>query len=134
MDRIDLFRKATAPSVPEAAEHGAPDRAGDRERADGNERGHLLQRPRPVGIMRMSGEHHPDSDQLELGLFPGEPWGGRSARVLTRGFKWLYLRPEPPRHEVYKDPEQLELWQVEVATLKEGVRRVSPGAPFLLEL
>ncbi len=54
--------------------------------------------------------HDGDPAQLELNLFPGEPWGGRSPRALTKGSNALFLRPEPPSHEVgYADPDQLEL-------------------------
>ena len=74
-----------------------------------------------------------DGDQLRLDLFKGVPWDGRSPRGLTGEGKGLYLRPEPYLHEVRTmDPEQLELWPVEVPTLKEKPPRfVYEGAPLL---
>ncbi len=78
---------------------------------------------------------HGDGDQLELDLFPGEPWSGLSPRVLTRGNKLLYLRPEPPGHEVACDPAQLELWPIHRPSRKKGhYRRTSVMAPLLLPL
>jgi len=44
----------------------------------------------------------------------------------------LNLRPEPARREVYRDPEQLELWPVELAAKRKGLWKHS-GAPLLLE-
>ena len=73
-----------------------------------------------------------DSVQLELDLFPGVPWNGRCPRVLTRGVLGLFLRPEPPRHEVFFDPEQLEFWPVNRPHRKRG-RRAVPPAPSLLQ-
>ncbi len=55
----------------------------------------------------------PDSDQLSLGLLWSEPWDGWAPRALTRGRKALFLRQKPPRHEVFFDPEQLELWPIQ---------------------
>ena len=77
-------------------------------------------------------KHPHDGDQLELGLFAGEPWGGQSPRVLTRGFSGLFLRQKPPSHEViFHDPAQLELW---CRTRPHGERGPSlSGAPLLLE-
>ncbi len=51
--------------------------------------------------------------QFELDLFPDEPWGGHSPRALTRARSGLFLRQEPPRHEVETDPLQLmlPLWE-----------------------
>ncbi len=58
-------------------------------------------------------EDHPRvSDQLRLELFKGVPWDGKSPRVLTKGGKALFLRQKPPSHEVFVDPEQLELWPI----------------------
>ncbi len=54
-----------------------------------------------------------DSDQLEFDLWRGVPWGGRPPRYLTRGFSALFLRQEPPCHEVELDPLQLEMWPIE---------------------
>ena len=75
-----------------------------------------------------------DGDQLELDLFPGVPWNGRSPRALTRCRNGLYLRPEPPGHEVFFDPEQLELWQADRPHRKRGPRRRAAGAPLLVDL
>ncbi len=78
-----------------------------------------------------------DGDQLRLRLFEGEPWDGLSPRVLTRGNKLLYLRPEPSLHEVMpgRRSHQLELWpddtQREKAPLDVVVSR---GAPLLVDL
>ncbi len=81
----------------------------------------------------MSGEHLRDGDQLRLQLFDGEPWNGVSPRVLTRSAKALFLRQKPPRHEVFFDPEQLELWPVHRAAQIEELPRISGGASLLLE-
>jgi len=77
-----------------------------------------------------------DGDQFELDLYPGEPWNGRSPRVLTRVGEGLFLRPEPPRHEVIHvcDPNQLDLWREKGHTAKKAPRRGSRGAPSLLPL
>ena len=56
--------------------------------------------------------YHPaDGDQfvLELGVV-SLPWDGKSPRSLTRVQSSLFLRQEPPGHEVGLDPAQLELW------------------------
>ncbi len=68
--------------------------------------------------------------QLQLQLFPEEPWGGVSPRALTRGYSLHILRADPPLREVFFDPEQLELFG------REGERRrkgpfVYEGAPLL---
>ena len=73
------------------------------------------------------------SGQFELDLFPEEPWRGHAPRALTRGRTALFLRPEPHRHEVFFDPEQLELWPVQVPHRKKSLRRSSAGASLLLE-
>ena len=73
--------------------------------------------------------------QLSLDLFPGEPWGGRSPRGLTRVTASVIFEPARPPHEVFFDPEQFELWRADGAHGVKGVRRVlSPGAPTLLPL
>ncbi len=75
-----------------------------------------------------------DSDQFELDLFPGAPWGGRSPRGLTWARKALFLRRKPPGHEVDVDPAQLLLWPVaEKATVRKR-RRAESFAPPLLPL
>jgi len=74
-----------------------------------------------------------DSEQLELDLFPGVPWAGVSPRLLTKCRTSLFLRQEPPRHERFFDPEQLELWPAAQAPNEKGPRRlVSAGAPLLV--
>jgi len=70
----------------------------------------------------------------QLWLWDGEPWEGVAPRALTAVAFGLFLRQKPPRHEVFFDPEQLELWPVDGATQREGSRRVSPGAPLLVDL
>ncbi len=71
-------------------------------------------------------------DQLDLRLDWGpEPWNGFAPRALTRGFSALFLRPEPPGHEVFFDPEQLELFPKE-GRQAERLPAVSPGAPLIL--
>ena len=73
-----------------------------------------------------------DSDQFELDLFPGVPWGGRSPRGLTRVGSGLFLRPEPPSHAVYVDAAQLELWPSPVRPPRGKRPRQAAGASLLL--
>ncbi len=75
-----------------------------------------------------------NSEQLELDLFPGIPWNGRSPRGLTRPHYSVFLRPEPPRHEVkMHDPAQIVLSLAEAATLKKKpLQRLAAGAPLLI--
>jgi len=75
-------------------------------------------------------------DQLELDLFPQEPWGGRSPRGLTKGRSRLFLRPEPQGHEVMieRDPLQVEIWPIDLPTLREKPPQRFGGAPSLLPL
>ncbi len=75
-----------------------------------------------------------DGDQLELDLFRGIPWAGVSPRVLTRRFIPLFLRQKPPCHEVFFDPEQLELFPRDQATQRKGPPRNAGGAPLLVDL
>ena len=75
-----------------------------------------------------------NSDQLELALFEELPWQGRSPRVLTKGFIPLFLRQKPPSHEVFFDPEQLELWPIDRPHREKSLRRKAPGASLLLPL
>ncbi len=77
-----------------------------------------------------------DAMQLELDLFPGVPWGGRSPRGLTRVKYSLFLRQKPPGHEVYVDPSQLEMWPVSVQATKRKKAPIgsADGAPSLLPL
>jgi len=76
-----------------------------------------------------------DGDQLRLELDWGcEPWEGRTPRSLTSARKALFLRPEPHRHEVFFDPEQLELWPLDRATQREEPPPFfRAGASLLLE-
>ncbi len=84
--------------------------------------------------MKVSGEHLRDGDQLRLDLFHDVPWDGRSPRGLTRVGLGLYLRPEPPSHEVYFDPEQLEIWPVDRPPREKSLPTVvCGGASLLLE-
>ncbi len=85
----------------------------------------------PVGVMR--GGDHP-SEQLLLELWPGEPWQGVSPRALTRSRMGLFLRRKPPRHEVFFDADQLELWPVEGHTKRDAPPSPSGGAPLLIGL
>ncbi len=77
-----------------------------------------------------------DGDQFDLDLFPGVPWNGRSPRGLTRVGIGLFLRPEPPRHELMdeRDPRQFDLWRRMGHTEKKASRGTSRGAPSLLPL
>ncbi len=74
-----------------------------------------------------------DGDQLRLDLFRGVPWDGQSPRVLTRGFIPLFLRQKPPSHEVFFNPEQLELWPIEAPPREKSPRGSTPGASLLLK-
>ena len=71
-------------------------------------------------------------DQLELALFTGVPWNGIDPRFLTRGRKVLFLRPEPPCHEVFFDPEQIMMWKLVGHQEAERPPGFSRGAPSLL--
>ncbi len=84
--------------------------------------------------MRRSGEPPPDGDQLRLDLFPGEPWDGRSPRALTKSAQGLYLRPEPPRHEVMhvRLGDGQGLWP-EGPHGEKGRRRSLPAASLVLK-
>ena len=84
-----------------------------------------------TGAVRRSGAFLRDGEQFELDLFPGVPWGGRSARALTRGGSGLYSRPEPPGHEVCSDPMQLSLWQAPGRPHGKKRPRQAAGASLL---
>ena len=72
-----------------------------------------------------------DSRQLQLKLDWGlEPWEGRRPRALTKVGLGLFLRQKPPRHEVFFDPEQLDLWFTDRPTQRDGPF-VYKGAPLL---
>ncbi len=85
--------------------------------------------------MREPSELLHDGEQLQFGLdWQLEPWEGWSPRALTRASKLLFLRPEPPRHEVYVDPEQLEFWPIDRAAKREGLPTKGGGAPLLVDV
>jgi len=72
-------------------------------------------------------------EQLELGLWPGEPWNGRSPRVLTRGHLALIFNARAAEARAFfYDPFQLPLWPTE----KRAPRRRlgAPSASTLLPL
>jgi len=48
--------------------------------------------------------------QLELALFPGEPWNGKSPRALTRVGLGLIFTARADGARVSLDPAQLELF------------------------
>ena len=76
-----------------------------------------------------------EGEQLELALFEELPWRGVSPRVLTKYFKPLFSRQEPPGSmRFFLDPEQYDFWLTNGSTLRKGSRRSSPGAPLLVEL
>jgi len=71
-------------------------------------------------------------EQLELNLFPGVPWNGRSPRVLTRGHLGLILKAKlGGESRFFADANQLELFE-------RGARKarspLSEGASPLLPL
>ncbi len=68
------------------------------------------------------------SSQLELELYPGEPWGGRSPRGLTRAALGLIFKPQGVKSvSDFVDPAQLELFE-----LDKGSSLFEGGAPSLL--
>ncbi len=70
-----------------------------------------------------------DLEQLELRLFEGEPWSGRSPRALTKARLGLFLNREGEKHErFFADPDQLAFFpaEVEIAPWKYQ------GAPLLV--
>ena len=72
-------------------------------------------------------------DQLELDLFQGVPWDGRSPRGLTKVSGRLFLRRKPPRHEVRLDAVQLEIWPNQFSHTEKRGPQPKAGAPSLLE-
>jgi len=72
------------------------------------------------------------SGQLELDLFPGVPWAGKSPRALTRAQIHLSLRREPPGHAVCVDPMQLSLWHQPGRPLGKTAVARSAAAPSLV--
>ena len=85
--------------------------------------------------MRRAGLLH-DGDQLRLSLdWRGQPWDGQSPRALTRRSNVVIFEARAEgAHEVFADPEQLELWPIEGPIPRKGPRREAPGAPLLDEL
>lgn len=75
-------------------------------------------------------------DQLQLDLDWGrEPWEGWLPGALTKGRKVLFLRPEPPCHEVDMHSEQLDLFRNKWLPEVNAPPRISRGgAPSLLRL
>jgi len=74
-------------------------------------------------------------EQLELGLFPNEPWEGRSPRVLTRGHLGVIFKPQGVRARVvFSDRSQLELFPVVGRSARMMRRAAAPSAPTLLPL
>jgi len=71
-------------------------------------------------------------DQLEMTLFPGEPWEGRSPRGLTRvGLGLIFKALAVESASDYVDPLQLDLFpRRRQRTIYSG----SAGAPTLLPL
>ena len=67
--------------------------------------------------------------QLELDLFPGEPWDGRSPRVLTRGHMGFIFNARAGRARVQVDHTQLHFWPLNEA---KRLKRQSRMAPTLL--
>jgi len=80
-------------------------------------------------------DHSRVGEQLNLKLYPEDPWDGVSPRVLTRGYRFLSLRRKPAKStRLVEDPEQLEFWPVERPHRINGpVRSTASGASLLLE-
>ena len=74
-------------------------------------------------------------DQLEMDLFPGVPWAGRSPRALTRHrMAFIFKAEAAESHEVpFLDPEQYDLFRSRAATQREGPGWLT-GAPSLFPL
>ena len=74
-------------------------------------------------------------EQLELGLFRGEPWGGRSPRGLTRAHLGVILKPRGKKSmSAIPDPMQLELPLGYKSIRKKGRVAGPSGALTLLPL
>ena len=71
--------------------------------------------------------------QLELGLYPGEPWQGRSPRGLTRVHLGVILKPEAEKSvsDLVLDPCQYDLFP---AAIKDLPPHIWGGSPSLLPL
>jgi len=71
------------------------------------------------------------TDQLELDLFPSEPWSGKNPRALTRVGLGLIFKPQGVRARViFFDSDQLELFP----RRRERLKQKSRMAPTLLPL
>ena len=69
--------------------------------------------------------------QTELQLFPGEPWGGRSPRALTRARSGFIFKPQGVKDErFFVDPLQLDLFAID----RIPPRKLYSGAPLLVDL
>ncbi len=75
-----------------------------------------------------------DSDQLELDLFPGEPWQGRSPRALTRVGVGFIFKPEGVEAREFFDTADQLLFSLLEAPRPNGEKPPQyEGAPLLLE-
>ncbi len=79
-----------------------------------------------AGLVEHAGWKRPPTiaklpEQLELRLFPGEPWEGVSPRGLTRGHLGLIFKPQGVRARAFLyDPNQLELWPTKKSARRKG--------------
>jgi len=72
-----------------------------------------------------------DAEQLELDLFPGEPWNGRSPRGLTRvGLGLIFTALADGARVTSEDAAQLDLFP----RWRERLKFQSRTAPTLLPL
>jgi len=71
--------------------------------------------------------------QLELHLFPGEPWGGYSPRGLTKAAYGFIFKPRGVKSvsDFVRDPYQFVLWP---SKKRRPPRRVAPSAQLLIPL
>ena len=85
--------------------------------------------------MRSEGRVFHGGEQLELDLFPGVPWDGRSPRGLTRGRSGIIFEPGGGGRELNSiDPRQYEMWPSHPRARQKSHRRSAPMAPLLVEL
>ena len=74
------------------------------------------------------------AEQLELGLFRGEPWDGRSPRGLTRVGRGFTLRAQAAgREPIFSDPNQYDIW-TPIKGVRKKVREAAPEAVTLFPL
>ena len=71
-------------------------------------------------------------DQLELDLFPGEPWNGHSPRGLTRVALGVIFEPKVPRAmRLAEDCVQLDFWRgARRATRRRSLRQTAEATPL----